>query len=183
MTVTDHPEPKVSRLAKLFRYRSIHMLQTGIMGLAGLVALAYPIVQPDREVSLLGWLMVANAVALFIGLIFSWGLPNFWVRLLSVFTSALLGFFILIQLVEAAGLVIGMLVVFLGLEGLSQLILARRAPTILNQNLLYASATITLLIAVALNFIVDPSVSAMSFGLGVSLVLESLAMMRLLRSG
>lgn len=183
MTVTDTPEPAASRLTKMFRHRRVHMVQTIIMGIAGLVALAYPLINLEGEALLLGWLMVANAVALLISLPFSWGLPNFWVRLLSVLTSALLGFFILIQLVEAAGLVIGMLVVFLGLEGLSQLILARRAPTNLVQNLLYGGAAITLLLAVTLNFIIDPTVAGMSLCLGISLLAESIAMMRLLRSG
>ncbi len=183
MTDTTASEPEIPRLAKMFRYRRIHMLQAVVMGLAGVVALAYPVVGIDRETSLLGWLMVANGAALFVSLIFSWGLPNFWVRLMSVFTSALLGFFVLIQLVEAAGLVIGMLVVFLGLEGLSQLILARRAPSIFVQNLLYVSAAITLVIAVTLNFVVDPTVTTMSLCLGFCLLFESFAMIRLLRDG
>ncbi|MEP2782225.1 MAG: hypothetical protein ABJO67_11960 [Pseudoruegeria sp.] len=183
MTETTTAERPVIPLEKLYKHKNIHVLQTAIAGLAGFSALLYPLFGSVLETTLLGWLMVGNGAAIFLTLFVSWKLPFFWVRCLSVVTSALLGFFTVIHLSEAKGLVVGMLVVFLGLEALAQLFLARHVSKVASRNILYASAMIALIVAMFMNILPDPTATQMALCLGIALICEAFAMMRLLLRG
>ena len=73
------------------RHSLLYLIQGGLMVLAGIVALVYPIFSSLAVVVLLGWLLIINGIVQGISLIGARNVPHFWLQVLSVVLSVIIG--------------------------------------------------------------------------------------------
>lgn len=73
------------------RYSLWYLLQGALMTLTGVVALLFPIFSSIAIVVMLGWLLVINGVFQGISLIGATNVPHFWLQLISVALSIVIG--------------------------------------------------------------------------------------------
>jgi uncharacterized membrane protein HdeD (DUF308 family) len=77
------------------RHSLWYLIQGALMVLGGIVALVYPIVSSVAVVLFLGWLLIISGVVQAISLIDARHLPNFWLQLVSVVLSIIVGLLII----------------------------------------------------------------------------------------
>jgi uncharacterized membrane protein HdeD (DUF308 family) len=73
------------------RYSTWYLIQGVLMVLAGIVALIYPFVSTVALVVVLGWLLILSGIVQGISLIGAQNVPNFWLQLVSVVLSIIVG--------------------------------------------------------------------------------------------
>ena len=73
------------------RYSTWYLIQGVLMVLAGIVALVYPLVSTVALVVFLGWLLILSGIVQGISLIGAQNVPNFWLQLVSVVLSIIVG--------------------------------------------------------------------------------------------
>jgi uncharacterized membrane protein HdeD (DUF308 family) len=73
------------------RYSTWYLIQGVLMLLAGIVALIYPFVSTVALVVVLGWLLILSGIVQGISLIGAQNVPNFWLQLVSVVLSIIVG--------------------------------------------------------------------------------------------
>ena len=73
------------------RYSLWYLLQGALMTLTGVVALLFPIFSSIAIVVMLGWLLVINGFFQGISLIGATNVPHFWLQLISVALSIVIG--------------------------------------------------------------------------------------------
>src|SRR5262249_43588587 len=96
--------------------------QSGLMILAGILALIYPVVSSFAAVFLLGCVLIVSGIVQGISLIDARDVPHFWLQLVSVVLSVIVG--VLLIRHRAAGLLVLtlLLLVFFMVEGISKVI-------------------------------------------------------------
>jgi hypothetical protein len=73
------------------RYSLWYLIQGALMVLGGILALVYPIVSSVALVLFLGWILIVSGVVQGISLIGARHVPNFWLQLISVVLSLIIG--------------------------------------------------------------------------------------------
>src|SRR6266478_1864000 len=73
------------------RHSLWYLVQGGVMILAGILALIYPVASSFAAVLLLGWLLIISGVVQGISLFDARNVPHFWLQLVSVVLSILVG--------------------------------------------------------------------------------------------
>jgi uncharacterized membrane protein HdeD (DUF308 family) len=73
------------------RHSLWYLVQAGVMILAGILALVYPAVSSFAAVLLLGWLLIISGVVQGISLFDARNVPHFWLQLVSVVLSVIVG--------------------------------------------------------------------------------------------
>src|SRR5258708_24456540 len=73
------------------RHSLWYLVQGGVMILAGILALIYPVASSFAAVLLLGWLLIISGVVQGISLFDARNVPHFWLQLVSVVLSVLVG--------------------------------------------------------------------------------------------
>ncbi len=73
------------------RYSIWYLLQGILIVVAGVLALAYPLIASVAIVRLLGWILIITGVLHGIGLIGARQVPQFWLELLSVVLAIVVG--------------------------------------------------------------------------------------------
>jgi uncharacterized membrane protein HdeD (DUF308 family) len=106
------------------RYSIWYIVQGALMMLAGAFAFAYPILPSSAVPLLLGWLLIISGVAQGTSLIGARNVPHFWVQVLSVAVSLIIGLMFLRIPGERLFLLTVLLIVYFITEGISKLILA-----------------------------------------------------------
>src|SRR5215467_2146940 len=94
------------------------------MVLGGVVALIYPIVSSVAVVLLLGWILIISGVVQGISLIGAQNVPHFWLQLVSVVLSVIVGVLFLRHPGEGLLTLALLLIVFFMVEGMSKIIFA-----------------------------------------------------------
>jgi uncharacterized membrane protein HdeD (DUF308 family) len=74
---------------KVRRHSRWYLVQGGVMILAGILALVYPVVSSFAAVSALGCLLIISGIAQGISLIDAREEPHFWLQLVSVVPSVI----------------------------------------------------------------------------------------------
>ena len=74
------------------RHSLWYLVQGGLMIVGGILALIFPIIASEAVVALLGWVLIASGVAQGISLIGAQSVPNFWLQMVSVGLSVVVGF-------------------------------------------------------------------------------------------
>src|SRR6476619_4715585 len=74
------------------------------MGVAGILALVYPLIASVAIIVLLAWILIISVVVQGIGLIGAQQVPHFWLQLISVVLSIVVGLLLLRQ--PESGLVV-----------------------------------------------------------------------------
>ncbi|MGI8725213.1 MAG: HdeD family acid-resistance protein [Methyloceanibacter sp.] len=107
------------------RYSLWYLIQGVLMVLAGLLALIYPLVASVAVIYLLGWVLIASGVLQGLGLIGAPRVPHFWLQLVSVVLSIVVGVLLLLSNPDGGLLIMTLLlIVFFMAEGISKIVFA-----------------------------------------------------------
>src|SRR5512147_3324277 len=124
-----------------------YLIQSALMILAGILALVYPVVSSVGVVFLLGWLLIISGVVQGISLVEVRNVPHFWLQLVSVVLSVIVGVLLLRHPGEGLLTVTLLLIVFFMVEGISKVIFSLTIRPFPNWGWVLASGVISILLA------------------------------------
>ncbi len=101
-----------------------YIIQGGLIVLGGVLALVYPIVCSVAVVLFLGWVLIVSGIVQGISLIGAQHVPHFWLQLISVVLSVIVGVLFIRQPGEGPLAITLLLIVFFMVEGISKLVFA-----------------------------------------------------------
>jgi uncharacterized membrane protein HdeD (DUF308 family) len=129
------------------RHSLWYLVQGGLMILAGILALIYPVVSSFATVFLLGCVLIVSGVGQGISLIDARDVPHFWLQLVSVVLSVIVG--VLLIRHRGAGLLVVtlLLLVYFMVEGISKVIFSMTIRPFPNWGWVLASGIVTILAA------------------------------------
>jgi uncharacterized membrane protein HdeD (DUF308 family) len=158
------------------RHSLWYLVQGALMILAGILALIYPIVTSVAVITLLGWLLIVSGVVQGISLIGALNVPNFWLQLVSVALSVIVGILFLINPEGGLATVTALLIVFFVVEGISKVIFALTIRPFPNWGWVLGSGVLGIVLAFVV-FASLPNVALWLIGLllGVQLIGEGAA--------
>jgi uncharacterized membrane protein HdeD (DUF308 family) len=104
------------------RHSLWYLVQSGLMILAGILALAYPALSSMAVVVFLGWLLIATGVVQALGLIGARSVPHFWLQLVSVALFIVIGVLFLRNPGESLLTLTLLMIVFFMVEGTLKII-------------------------------------------------------------
>ena len=132
---------------KVKRHSFWYILQSVLMILGGILALVFPIISSVAIVIFLGWLLIFSGVLQAFSLIDVRHVPHFWLQLVSVVLSVLVGILFLRN--PGAGLLTLtlLLIVFFMVEGISKIIFSLTIRPFPNWGWVFASGLVGILLA------------------------------------
>ena len=165
---------------KIKQHSFWYIVQSGLMILAGVLALIFPVISSVAIVFFLGWLLIFSGILQAISLIDAWHVPHFWLQLVSVVLSVLVGILFLRN--PGAGLLTLtlLLIVFFMVEGISKVIFSLTIRPFPNWGWVFASGVISILLAFYL-WANTPVTAIWLLGvlLGIELICEGAALGRM----
>ena len=129
------------------RHSLWYLVQSALMIVGGIIALLYPILSSFAMVLFLGWVLIISGIVQGISLIGSRNVPHFWLQLISVVLSVIIGVIFLRH--PGAGLltITLLLIVFFMVEGISKLIFALTIRPFPNWGWVLASGIVGILLS------------------------------------
>ncbi len=159
------------------RHSILYLIQGGLMVLAGMVALFYPLFSALAVVALLGWLLIISGIVQGISLIGAHKVPHFWLQLLSVVLSLIIGLMFLRNPGQGFFTLTMLLIVYFMVEGISKVIFSLTIRPFPNWVWVLASGLIGILAAVYLwSSLPVTAVWLLGLLLGVLLISEGAAL-------
>ena len=159
------------------RHSILYLIQGGLMVLAGIVALFYPLFSALAVVALLGWLLIISGIVQGISLIGAHKVPHFWLQLLSVVLSVIIGLMFLRNPGQGFFTLTMLLIVYFMVEGISKVIFSLTIRPFPNWTCVLASGLIGILAAVFLwSSLPVKAAWLLGFLLGVLLISEGAAL-------
>jgi uncharacterized membrane protein HdeD (DUF308 family) len=162
------------------RHSLWYLLQGVLMVVVGILALLFPLLASIAVVLILGWTLIASGILQGFGLIGAGKVPHFWLELLSVVLSIVVGWLLLRN--PGGGLLIMtiLLIVYFMVEGFSKVIFALTIKPFPGWGWVLVSGVIGILLAVYL-WSNMPVTAAWVLGLllGILLISEGLALTNL----
>ncbi len=159
------------------RHSLWYLIQGGLMVLAGMVALVYPVFSSLAVVGLLGWLLIISGLVQGISLIGARNVPHFWLQLLSVVLSVIIGLMFLRNPGEGLFTLTMLLIVFFMVEGISKVIFSLTIRPFQNWAWVLASGLIGIVVALFLwSRLPVTAVWLLGFLLGLLLISEGAAL-------
>ncbi len=158
------------------RYSLWYLIQGILMVIAGVLALVFPMLASVTIVLLLGWVLIISGVVQGIGLIGAREVPHFWLQLISVALSIIVGLLLLRQPQGGLLLFTVLLLVYFLVEGLAKVIFALSIRPFPNWGWVLAAGLFSIFLAAYL-FANLSSVSewVLGFLLGIQLLVEGAA--------
>src|SRR6516164_5853130 len=132
------------------RHSLWYLIQGGVMVLAGILALVYPIASSSAAVLLLGWLLIISGVVQGISLFDARHVPHFWLQLVSVILSVIVGVLLIRHRGEGLLVLTLLLLVYFMIEGISKVIFSLTIRPFPNWGWVLASGIIGILLALYL---------------------------------
>jgi uncharacterized membrane protein HdeD (DUF308 family) len=129
------------------RHSLWYLVQGALMVLGGVVALVYPIVSSVGVVLFLGWILILGGIVQGISLIGANEVPHFWLQLVSVVLSVIVGLLFIRNPGEGLLALTLLLIVFFMVEGFSKLIFALTIRPFPNWGWVLASGVIGILLS------------------------------------
>jgi uncharacterized membrane protein HdeD (DUF308 family) len=128
------------------RHSLWYLVQGGLMILGGILALVYPLVSSFAAVFLLGCAFIVSCVVQGSSLIDARDVPHFWLQLVSVVVSVIVG--VLLIRHRGAGLLVLtlLLLVYFVVEGISKVIFSLTIRPFPNWGWVLASGVVTILV-------------------------------------
>jgi len=132
---------------KVKRHSFWYLLQSGLMILGGILALVFPVISSVAIVVFLGWLLIFSGALQAFSLIDVRHVPHFWLQLVSVVLSVLVGILFLRN--PGAGLLTLtlLLIVFFMVEGISKIIFSLTIRPFPNWGWVFGSGVVGILLA------------------------------------
>jgi uncharacterized membrane protein HdeD (DUF308 family) len=127
-----------------------YLIQGALMILAGILALVYPVVSSVGVVFLLGWLLIISGIVQGISLVGVRNVPHFWLQLVSVVLSVIVGVLLLRHPGEGLLTLTLLLIVFFIVEGISKVIFSLTVRPFPNWGWVLASGIVGILLALYL---------------------------------
>ena len=159
------------------RYSLWYLLQGILMVAAGALALIYPVIASVGIVFLLAWILIVSGLVQGIGLIGARQVPHFWLQLISVVLSIVVGLLLLRQ--PDAGLLVfsALLIVYFMVEGMAKISFALTIRPFPNWGWVLAAGLVSIVLALYLwtNF-AGISEWVLGFLLGIQLLVEGAAL-------
>src|SRR5262249_16474515 len=132
------------------RYSTWYLIQGVLMVIAGIVALLYPFVSSVALVLFLGWILIISGIVQGISLIGTQNAPNFWLQLVSVVLSIIVGVLFLRRPEEAVVTLALLLIVFFMVEGFAKLKFSLTIRPLPNWGWVLASGIVGILLSLYL---------------------------------
>jgi uncharacterized membrane protein HdeD (DUF308 family) len=129
------------------RHSLWYLIQSALMVVAGVLALIYPLVSSVAVVLFLGWMLIISGVVQGISLFDARKLPHFWLQLISVVLSLIVGALFLRDPGQALIVLTLLLIVFLMVEGISKVIFSLTIKPFPNWGWVLVSGIIGILLA------------------------------------
>jgi len=133
---------------RIKRFSLWYIVQGGLMMLAGAFAFVYPMLPSTAAPALLGWLLIISGGVQGTSLIGARNVPHFWVQVLSVAVSVIIGLMFLRIPGERLFLLTVLLIVYFISEGISKLILSLTIRPLPNWQWVLASGLLGIMAAV-----------------------------------
>lgn len=158
------------------RYSLWYLVQGILMVVAGILALFYPVIASVGIVFLLAWVLIVSGIVQGIGLIGARDVPHFWLQLISVTLSIVVGLLLLRNPQGGLLLFTVLLLVYFLVEGMAKVIFALSIKPIPNWGWVLASGLVSILLAAYLfgNLTVASEV-VLGVLLGIQLLVEGVA--------
>jgi uncharacterized membrane protein HdeD (DUF308 family) len=129
------------------RHSLWYLVQGGLMILAGILALVYPVASSFAAVFLLGWVLIVSGIVQGISLFDARNVPHFWLQLVSVVLSVIVGVLLIRHRGEGLLALTLLLLVYFMVEGISKVIFSLTIRPFANWGWVLASGIVTILIA------------------------------------
>jgi uncharacterized membrane protein HdeD (DUF308 family) len=129
------------------RHSLWYLIQGSLMVLGGILALVYPVVSSVAVVIFLGWLLIISGFVQGISLIGAQNVPHFWLQLVSVVLSVIVGLLFLRNPGEGLLTLTLLLIVFFMVEGISKVIFSLTIRPFPNWGWVFASGIVGILLA------------------------------------
>lgn len=158
------------------RHSFWYLIQGGLMIVAGILALVYPIFSSAAIIFFLGWLLIISGIVQGISLIGARSVPHFWLQLLSVFLAAVVG--VLFVRDPGIGLVTLtlLLIVYFMIEGISKIIFSLTIRPFPNWGWVLASGVVGIILAVYLWSNPVTALWILGLFIGIQLISEGTAL-------
>ncbi len=151
MSLDQAAEVMRSAMRDVIKRHSVwYLLQGGLMVLAGVVALLFPVFSSVAVVLMLGWLLIISGIFQAISLIGATNVPHFWLQLISVVLSVVIGILFLRNPGQGLLTLTLLLIVFFMVEGMAKVIFALTIRPFPNWGWVLASGVVGVLLAIYL---------------------------------
>ncbi|MGD9806863.1 MAG: HdeD family acid-resistance protein [Hyphomicrobiaceae bacterium] len=159
------------------RHSLWYLLQSGLMILAGVLAIVYPVLSSVAVTVFLGWLLIISGVVQGISLIGARAVPHFWLQLISVALFVIVGALFLRNPGESLLTLTLLVIVFFMVEGISKVIFSLTIRPFPNWGWVLLSG----IVGIALSLILWANIPVTAIWLlgllfGIGLVSEGLAL-------
>ncbi len=159
------------------RHSLWYLVQGALMVLGGIIVLFYPILSSFAVVLFLGWVLIISGIVQGISLIGAQNVPHFWLQLVSVVLSVIVGVLFLRHPGEGLLTLTLLLIVFFMIEGISKLIFALTIRPFPNWGWVLASGIIGILLSFYLwNSLPITAIWLLGALLGIQLICEGAAL-------
>ena len=132
------------------RHSLWYLIQGALMILGGILALIYPIMSSVAVVLFLGWVLIVSGVVQGISLIDARNVPHFWLQLVSVVLSIVVGLLLIRNPEQGLLTVTLLLIVFFMVEGFSKVIFSLTIRPFPNWGWILVSGIIGILLSLFL---------------------------------
>lgn len=124
MSLEDAARAMREAMRETVRRHSLwYLVQGGLMAVGGFVALLYPVFS-SSAVAVVGWILIISGLSQGISLIGAAQVPHFWIQLISVVLSLIIGWLLLIDPQQGLTTLSFLFIVFLMVEGVSKAVFA-----------------------------------------------------------
>lgn len=106
------------------RYSLWYLVEGVLLVVAGILAIIFPMISSIAAVVMLGWLLIISGVLQGLSLLGARHVPHFWLQLISVVLSILIGFLFLRDPAQGLLTITLLLIVFFMIEGISKVVFA-----------------------------------------------------------
>ena len=132
------------------RHSLWYLIEGALLVIAGILAIVYPFFSSVAVIVMLGWLLIFSGIAQGISLIGAKQAPHFWLQLMSLVLSVLVGFLFLRDPAQSLLTVTLLLLVFFLMEGVSKIIFALTIRPLPNWGWVLASGVLSVALAIVL---------------------------------
>ena len=151
MSLDQAAEVMRSAMREVIKRHSLwYLLQGMLMVVTGVVALLFPVFSSVAVVLMLGWLLIISGIFQAISLIGATNVPHFWLQLISVALSVVIGILFLRHPGEGLLTLTLLLIVFFMVGGMAKVIFALTIRPFPNWGWVLASGIIGVLLAIYL---------------------------------
>ncbi len=132
------------------RFSLWYLIEGLLLIVAGVLAVAFSAISSVAVVVVLGWLLIASGLVQAISLIGAARVPHFWLQLVSVVLSVLVGLLVLRDPAQALLTISLLLIVYFMIEGISKVVFALTIRPFPNWGWVLASGAVGIVLSLVL---------------------------------